>query len=1030
MGIVRTGHLLVSFATTFLVTAAVYRAPARDAELPNRIPEAAPYVAAEAEFVPPPFEDFWSELDHPGQCQNCHPRVFSEWNGSMMANAWRDPVWRAAFLLSARETSTAGDCEVPEPPDGTPRAHHNPFADARECASVFDLGAVHHRLSRPGSLVDSMCSRCHMPTNYVDNVPLSNITVDFPSGAEHAGVDPNFNPTSSDGTGIAFATVEAQRRNTDSGKAGVACMVCHSLVDTRETPFHNYVRASGDSYAPARGTEPRAALMPRALKDILDVPQADAPNLGYSVGGGSFRLSPHGIGTADRAGPLTTERHDDAGDKYLSGVFKTSIGYEHMDSSKHSGFRHVFTTRAEFCSACHDVTNPLTVKNRAGKWVGGFPIERTYAEWSSSRYADRPGNRNFDPAFKRDCQTCHMQQDYGQPGTGNTLYHGGAPRAPIVDRVAGSSPQRNYFTHHFVGGNAYVTRMIGDDVSDAGNIEPYPELSAFSFSSSDEKSVYSNAYWVHADRRGAASQQARLAWDRLRNVVDLTVSGPSHASGGTGAPLRVTVTNSGSGHNFPTGFPEGRVAWLAVHATDLATGRRLEIYDSFWNRTSRAVGDLTRDEMEDPNFPTCGWKIPEGSPDPFAYQFKAVASLGDGCPTLDLVYAAPLNLVTNADGLPIDAKGVVIDRNNPRGLPQFRDLNGNGDLYDDAFLRDTRLRPLPNRGATLSLDRYSVVIPPDTVGPVAVTAAVYYQSVEAIVAKKFLGNLADTNTNFVLEPCVLDGPCDGRTPSTEPAVVEGAPPVPVEVSNWVIQIDGAPGKPAPPRVTGVYPSPAAANVFQDVVVKAFFSKPLRGVTATTFTLVDESGKRVPASVDQIGDGTWALFPDAVFLSGGATYTARLNAGMCDEAGQCTPRDLVWRFTTTATRGEGAGDTTIPIGFPPELPAPKPTAPIVKTVELTADARSVIAAFSTGVMNVTPRTFVVQRTAYASCRPSAQTIAGYVTSNHAADVWTFTPESRLAPGDYCVSIAADVYDLTGRNLQASFTARVTVNDVDR
>ena len=81
--------------------------------------------------------------------------------------------------------------------------------------------------------------------------------------------------------------------------------------------------------------------------------------------------------------------------------------------------------------------------------------------------------------------------------------------------------------------------------------------------------------------------------------------------------------------------------------------------------------------------------------------------------------------------------------------------------------------------------------------------------------------------------------------------------------------------------------------------------------------------------------------------------------------------------------------------------------------LVEDARSVIAAFSTGVMNVTPRTFVVQRTAYASCRPSAQTIAGYVTSNHAADVWTFTPESRLTPGDYCVSIAADVYDLTAR-----------------
>ncbi len=59
------------------------------------------------------------------------------------------------------------------------------------------------------------------------------------------------------------------------------------------------------------------------------------------------------------------------------------------------------------------------------------------------------------------------------------------------------------------------------------------------------------------------------------------------------------------------------------------------------------------------------------------------------------------------------------------------------------------------------------------------------------MAAKFLGNMVDTNNNFVLEPCVLGGLCDGRTPKTEPAVVEGAPPVPMVVRNFVIAIDGA-----------------------------------------------------------------------------------------------------------------------------------------------------------------------------------------------------------------------------------------------
>jgi len=124
--------------------------------------------------------------------------------------------------------------------------------------------------------------------------------------------------------------------------------------------------------------------------------------------------------------------------------------------------------------------------------------------------------------------------------------------------------------------------------------------------------------------------------------------------------------------------------------------------------------------------------------------------------------------VTNPDGLPIDSRGAVIDAaRNPAGLPRFRDVDGDGDLFDDAYLRDTRLRPMPSAGASSLVDRYAVVIPPGTRGPVAVTAAVYYQTLEAVVAEKFLGNLMDTSGDLVLEACVLGGPCDGRRPATE-----------------------------------------------------------------------------------------------------------------------------------------------------------------------------------------------------------------------------------------------------------------------
>jgi hypothetical protein len=378
--------------------------------------------------------------------------------------------------------------------------------------------------------------------------------------------------------------------------------------------------------------------------------------------------------------------------------------------------------------------------------------------------------------------------------------------------------------------------------------------------------------------------------------------------------VKIVVANTGSGHNFPTGFPEGRTAWLSIHAYDLATGKELEIRDSVWKRTSLGVGNFTTEEMVDPNFPGCQWKIPAGSADPYAVQFKAVATQGDGCPTLDLPYATPLNMITNKEGLPVDQNGKVIDAaHNPDGLPQFKDLNSNGDLFDDSFLRDTRFKPMPSPEATRTIDRYSIVIPAGTRGPVAVTTAVYYQSVEAIVALEFLGNLVDTNGNFILEPCVLGGLCDGRTPATEPAAVEGSAPVPMVVRNWVISMEGAPADRTPPLVW-TYPESGADNVYRDVVAKAFFSKPVRGVSEASFTLTDSLGAPVSARVEQIGDGVWGLFPNSILLKAGERYSGRLKRGICDVNGNCTASDVVWSFRAASEASQATGDTSIPVGF--------------------------------------------------------------------------------------------------------------------
>jgi hypothetical protein len=98
------------------------------------------------------------------------------------------------------------------------------------------------------------------------------------------------------------------------------------------------------------------------------------------------------------------------------------------------------------------------------------------------------------------------------------------------------------------------------------------------------------------------------------------------------------------------------------------------------------------------------------------------------------------------------------------------------------------------------------------------------------------------------------------------------------------------------------------------VIKVFFSKPVRELDGRNFVLVDSRGKHIPAHMDQIGAGTWGVFPDQVLLRAGETYTARLRAGVCDLFHNCTNRAVSRKFTVAKEAANATGDTSIPMGF--------------------------------------------------------------------------------------------------------------------
>jgi len=144
------------------------------------------------------------------------------------------------------------------------------------------------------------------------------------------------------------------------------------------------------------------------------------------------------------------------------------------------------------------------------------------------------------------------------------------------------------------------------------------------------------------------------------HAIDLNLSGPTDA-GETEWRASPSRSPTAAAVIFSHGISEGRIAWIAISAFDLATEgaadptiRSGTHIDRCWPIDQRGHGGAV--------LSTVRMEGSAGSPDPYAYQFKAVATLGDDCPTLELVYAAPRNLMTNAKGLPIDARGVVIDK--------------------------------------------------------------------------------------------------------------------------------------------------------------------------------------------------------------------------------------------------------------------------------------------------------------------------------------------------------------------------------
>src|SRR5439155_400443 len=213
-------------------------------------------------------------------------------------------------------------------------------------------------------------------------------------------------------------------------------------------------------------------------------------------------------------------------------------------------------------------------------------------------------------------------------------------------------------------------------------------------------------------------------------------------------------------------------------------------------------------------------------------------------------------------------------------------------------------------------------------------------------------------------------------------------------------------------VSATVPANLATSVALGSQVAGTFSEPMDASTISTATFTLKQGT-TPVAGTVSYSGVTATFTPTANLAPLTTYTARINTGARDLAGNALSTDIIWSFTTG--------------------PTPDTTSPTVSAI-LPADANTGVAINQTITVTFSeamdPAT--IGTTSFLLTGPGETAVAGTVVYDVASKTASFTPVGDLAPNAvYTATLTTGATDLAGNALAAdlvwSFT-RGTVPDI--
>jgi len=292
------------------------------------------------------------------------------------------------------------------------------------------------------------------------------------------------------------------------------CQSCHNPADTLLGNFPTLADSNGQALRDFATKAGRSGISCDICHQISGPDTSEGlGRLGDGIANTAFELTPGDT----KFGPLENAEYNP--------VHASAHG---LDINMQEGYLRT----GEFCGSCHDVRTPPDSNLRiAVDPVTNEPFQRLenlFTEWKNGPYG--PVNNAVGGVVN--CQDCHM--DLGPPAPAGSYAEGETtvyPRPSYVNEREGVS------THYFTGIDIALVDFPGQD-NEA------------------------------RDENGNMVGQVQRRKVLMESAAEMTVSGPPSTVVGETIPIMVHVTNSGTGHNLPSGFSQERQIWIEIIVSD------------------------------------------------------------------------------------------------------------------------------------------------------------------------------------------------------------------------------------------------------------------------------------------------------------------------------------------------------------------------------------------------------------------------------------------------------------------------------